>query len=106
MKKILSITTLSMLVFGGQSLFSAEEQPVKTEQDSTSDWEVTLKVKAAILADDSLSPSNRFVSISTEDGVVTITGKVSDRYQRNEIVKKAESVAGVKKVEDKMTISD
>ncbi len=106
MKKILSIITLSVLLFGGQSLLLADEEPAETEQDSTSDWEITLKVKAAILSDDSLSPSNRFVSISTTDGVVTITGKVSDRYQRNEILKKAESVSGVKKVEDKMTISD
>ena len=106
MKKILSITVLSLLFFGGQTILSADEEPAKTEQDSTSDWELTLKVKAAILSDDSLSPSNRFVSISTTDGVVTITGKVSDRYQRNEIVKKAESVLGVKQVEDKMTISD
>ncbi|MES2200169.1 MAG: BON domain-containing protein [Chlamydiota bacterium] len=106
MNKILPILVLSAMFFGGQGSLSAVDESVETEDESSSDWQITLKVKSAILADGSLSPSNRFVSVSTTDGVVTITGKVSDRYQRTEIVKKAESVAGVKKVVDKMTIGD
>jgi osmotically-inducible protein OsmY len=106
MKRNLSVLMLSFLCIGGQGVFAEEQKTVSTEDESSPDWQLTLKVKAAILGDDSLSPSNRFVSITTENGVVTITGKVTDRYQRNEIVKAAKKVPGVKGVEDKMTIED
>ncbi len=106
MKRNLSVLALSFLFIGGSGLFAEEQQVPAKEDQSTADWQITLKVKTAILADDSLSPSNRFVSITTENGIVTITGKVTDRYQRNEIVKTVQKVPGVKGVEDKMTLEN
>lgn len=108
MKKIFSVLVLSLLFISwNQNQAFAEYDSSSTEEQSESpDWKLTMKVKAAILGDDSLSPGNRFVSVSTTDGIVTITGKVSDKYQMHEIVKTAESVEGVKKVENQMTISD
>ena len=72
---------------------------------NSSDWQLTLKVKEAILSDSLLSPSNRFVSVSTTDGVVTLTGKVSSQEQMKQIIKKAEGISGVKRVDNQMTIS-
>ena len=110
MKKTLSTLALSALLvsFDQTPPVSNDEtkEPTQKEEQSTSpDWQITLKVKEAILSDSSLSPGNRFVSVSTTDGVVTLTGKVSDQYQINEIVKKAEGIAGVKSVVNKMTVS-
>jgi|GEM_PF-1235090 len=106
MKSIVYILGLSLSFASFTQLSAAGVTEKTAEQTDSPDWELTLKVKAAILADDTLSPSNRFVSISTTDGVVTISGKVSSKYQMHEIIKKAESVSGVKKVENQMTVSE
>ena len=110
MKKLLSILTICpLLVSWGDSNSSSQEETTDSmnqemQADQPADWEITLKVKTAILSDSSLSPGNRFVSVTTNDGVVTLKGKVSDRYQMNEIVKAAEKVEGVKKVDNQMSV--
>src|SRR5438132_11052106 len=44
------------------------------------------------------------VSASVKDGVVTLTGKVTMPYKRDEIEKRVAKVAGVQKVTDHITI--
>lgn len=75
-------------------------------QDSSSDWTVTTKVKAAILADTSISAFARFVSVNTTDGVVTLTGKVPTRDDAHKIVRIVKGVKGVRRVDNQMTISN
>jgi hyperosmotically inducible protein len=77
--------------------------PVRSEENSA-DWAITTKVKAAILSDTSISGSARFVSVSTTNGVVTLTGSVSSREDRDKIVRIANNVRGVKDVDNQMTI--
>ncbi len=74
-------------------------------QQQYSDSEITVRVKEAILTDGALSPSNRFVSVVTTNGVVTLTGSVSSSEQMTEIVNKAAAIPGVLRVDNQMTLS-
>lgn len=76
------------------------------DQSTPADWEITLHVKEALLTDGSLSAGNRFISVSTTNGVVTLTGTVSTRDQMNRIVRTVESVDGVTSVDNQLTISN
>ncbi len=69
------------------------------------DWQITTKVKAALMSDSVLSASARFVSVTTNNGVVTLTGTVHSRDEARHIERKVQSVAGVRKVDNQLTIS-
>ena len=104
MKKILSIMALCAL--SASCSQSQDSSPaVDHAKKMLSDSEITLKVKQVILMDGSLSPSNRFVSITTTNGVVVITGQVSNADQMQKIADKAKTVDGVKRVDNQMTLS-
>lgn len=75
------------------------------DQTDPADWKLTLKVKEAIMADNSIATSNSFVSVMTNDGVVTLTGSVSSQAQIDKIVKAAKSVDGVKSVDNQLVVS-
>ncbi|MBX9922514.1 MAG: BON domain-containing protein [Rhabdochlamydiaceae bacterium] len=104
MKKI--IPAIALCLFGVSCTQNQDGYSSKEANVDMKDSEITLKVKTVILADDALAPSNRFVSITTNNGVVVITGKVSNADQMRRIAKKAESVSGVKRVDNRMTLSD
>ena len=106
MKQILPVIALCLLgVSCNQSQDSAANYDSSSKQD-WSDTKITAKVKESILADNSLAPGNRFVSITTTNGVVVITGNVSSAEQMRKIAKKAEGVSGVRRVENQMVLSD
>lgn len=74
-------------------------------QETSADWAITTKVKAAIVADSTLSASARLVSVNTTNGVVTLTGTVPTKADSDRIVKIAKNVSGVKSVKNQMIIS-
>ncbi len=102
MKNILSVIALCLLSA------SCNQSPSATDyaKEQSADSVITIKVKEAILTDNSLSPSNRFVSVTTTHGVVVLTGNVSSKEQIEKIVRKAKSVSGVKKVDNQIVLSD
>ncbi len=55
------------------------------------------------MADGSLSASSRLVSITTNNGVVTISGNVASKADMRRIVRLAKEVNGVRKVDNQMT---
>lgn len=73
--------------------------------DQDSDWQITTRVKAALMADNSLSVSSRIVSVETTNGVVTLTGTVSSKEEYNHIERKVKSISGVRKVNNQLTIN-
>lgn len=79
----------------------AKNPPAK---ESGPDWEITAKVKALILGETAISVASRFVSVSTNHGVVTLTGEVTSRDDMDKIVNLARAVEGVKKVDNRMTV--
>lgn len=104
MKKLLLIPALCLLYVGcdsGNRMNNSQEQT----QETSSDWEITTKVKSAIMTDTSISASSRFVSVTTTDGEVTLTGEVSSEEDKNRIVEIVKEVSGVRNVDDQMTVS-
>lgn len=101
MKKMLPAIALCIL----NASCNQNSSSSKYAKEVWADSEITIQVKKAILTDSSLTPGNRFVSVTTDHGVVTITGDVSNISQMNQIVKKAEGVSGVQKVENQMSLS-
>ena len=77
---------------------------VKSE-DQSSDWSITTRVKSAIMTDTSIAAMARFVSVNTTNGVVTLTGSVASRDDRDKIVRIVKNVHGVKSVDNQITIS-
>lgn len=104
MKKILVIPAVCLLCFGCSHNDCCENNSVQT-QNNSADWEITTKVKTAIMSDTSISAGARFVSVNTTDGVVTLTGTVSSRSDRDKIGKIAKNVSGVVKVDNQIAVS-
>lgn len=109
MKKLLLIPAICLLCFSCNhdkecNNKACNNKPMKS-QEQPSDWSITTKVKSAIMTDSSISASARFVSVNTTKGVVTLTGNVPTRADRQKIVHIVKRVHGVNRVNDKMTIS-
>lgn len=68
------------------------------------DWQITGEVKKAIVTDGQLSMSSKRVSVTTNMGVVTISGTVSSRNDMNRIVSLAKAVPGVQSVDNQMSV--
>jgi hyperosmotically inducible protein len=105
MKKYLLIPALCLMCVGCNQAAHDDNEGSSSEEHSA-DWTITTKVKAAIMADVSLSASSRFVSVETTDGVVTLTGTVSTKTDKNRIGQIAKNVHGVKDVENDIEVSD
>lgn len=84
--------------------------PEKDSSDNNSvdksDWGITLRVKQALLSDSALSISSRFVNVTTNNGVVTLTGTVPSAREMSEIIYRIKNVEGVKKVNNQMRVSN
>ncbi len=63
---------------------------------------ITTKVKAALLKEPNLKSVD--VNVDTENGTVTLTGKVQSRADRERVLKIASSVEGVAGVKDGLTV--
>lgn len=76
----------------------------KTQSKDSPDWIITAKVKETIVMDGYLSTGSKLVSVTTNDGIVTITGNVGSKRDMYRIVKLARKVQGVSKVDNEMTV--
>ena len=68
-------------------------QPAGTQM---SDAGITSKIKAKYVADPEINPFN--ISVSTEEGVVYLTGRVHTQEDRDEAEKLARETEGVRRV--------
>ena len=68
-------------------------QPAGTQWD---DNVITTKVKTKLAADPQINPFN--ISVTTNEGIVTSTGRVKEQLQRTEAEKLARDTEGVKGV--------
>jgi len=82
----------------------------KTRQQSTvvaqaiDDTAITAKVKAALVAADSAAGAS--IDVETNQGKVTLTGKLPEREQINRAVRIAASVEGVKGVDNHLVAAN
>ena len=105
MKKLFLIPALCLMCVGCNQAAHNENMESSSEEHSA-DWSITTKVKAAIMGDISLPASARFVSVETTDGVVTLTGTVHSKADKNRIGQIAKNVHGVKDVENNIEVSN
>ncbi len=106
MKMLFLIPIVSLLCFSCNKEDSCENRSKPQSEQNSPDWEITTKVKAAILADTSISASARFVSVKTMNGTVTLTGSVPTREDQDKIVRIVKKVHGVDRVDNQLTISN
>lgn len=99
MNKFIKLTALSVfaLTLGSSSLAKGE-----TAGQYIDDATITTKVKAAMLNDSQLKPTQ--ISVETTQGTVKLTGAVDNKNQEAEAVKVANQVNGVKSVSDLLTL--
>jgi len=69
---------------------------------SIDDGTTTVKVKSALLTDPALKPLQ--ISVGTKDGVVTLAGAVDSQELKERATHIAQSVSGVKSVDNNLTI--
>ena len=104
MKKLLLIPVVCLLSFSCNHTHQKSNKSVQLQQQSA-DWLITTKIKVAIITDTSIAITARFVSVTTTNGVVTLTGSVSQRADKEKIDTIAKGVQGVKRVHNKIIIS-
>lgn len=75
-------------------------------QSQPSDWEITANVKKNLMSDNSLSSSARMISVTTNNGVVTLSGTVASSEENRKVVKMVKDVCGVKNVDNQLTIAN
>jgi osmotically-inducible protein OsmY len=81
---------------------------VQTRSNSTqpADWEITANVKKSLMADSSLSDSARMISVTTNNGVVTLTGTAASNEEMRKVVRIVNNVFGVTRVDNQLTVSN
>src|SRR5699024_6648091 len=73
-----------------------EDDESRTVGEAVDDTWITTKVKAELASTEDLASSG--ISVTTEDGTVTLSGTVDNNVAKKKAVAAAESVKGVKKV--------
>jgi osmotically-inducible protein OsmY len=122
MKKIVLLFSLALLVLGG---YAGTAQPGQTAPDNTgrnvrdrsgttltpgdqseneADRTLTQQIRQAVMADKSLSTTAKNIKIITVDGVVTLRGPVKSPQEKKTIETKAQQVAGVNKIDNKLEV--
>lgn len=93
----------SMLALGSVGLVSAAEMTspngetaMKSDQPTTDTW-ITTKVKSELATTDGVKSMD--ISVTTVDGLVTLTGVLASDVAVNKAVAAAQAVKGVKKVD-------
>lgn len=104
MKHLLLIPALCVVCFACTQNGQGEGAKNPSEAN-LQDWELTAQVKTAIITDDTISATARLVSVNSRDGVVTLSGKVPTKEDKDKIGEIVKAVPGVKKVDDQITVS-
>lgn len=92
------VLPLVMLAMAGCASTRTQESPAEYVDDSV----ITLKVKTAILADDTLKSSE--INVETFKGIVQLSGFVNSQADIQRAVAVAGDVGGVKSVKNDMQL--
>jgi BON domain len=95
-----SVVVVTGLLLLGSSLLMARPQ----DSASTEDSAITTAIQAKLFQDPSLKTQD--VQVSTQDGVVTLTGTVDSQEQRAAVDRIASMEQGVVKVIDSLSVND
>ncbi len=86
---------------GGQS----KETTATNHTEQNADWQITARAKAAIMSDSALSGSTHFIHVETNNGIVTLTGKVHSPDESRHIERKVRDLGGVRQVNNQLTLN-
>lgn len=75
-----------------------------TESKTESDRKIAQELRQAIMADRSLSNDAKNISISVNNGVVTLRGVVYNSQEKNTIEKKISSIRDIKRVDNQIEV--
>lgn len=76
------------------------------QSENDADRAITQAIRQNIVADSSLSANAQNVKIITVDGTVTLRGPVKSEKEKAYIVAQAQQIAGVKRVDDQLEITN
>ena len=76
------------------------------QSENDADRAITQAIRQNIVADSSLSANAKNVKIITVDGTVTLRGPVKSEKEKAYIVAQAQQIAGVKRVDDQLEITN
>ena len=79
-------------------------QTAGDQAENETDRKISANVREAVVADNSLSMNAHNVKIITKDGVVTLRGPVKTAGEKTSVAAKAQKVAGVKRVDNRLEI--
>lgn len=99
---VLSLGALALPAAHAADNASNNGKPKQSVGEYASDTVVTTKVKAAIVADKSLSALD--IAVETNNGVVTLTGTVATAAQSDAATHAARGVEGVKQVKNELKV--
>ena len=113
----LSLPLLAPTWVGAETAYDADNtgKNVRDREDRTvtpmdqsnrkEDLDVTASIRKALMDDDTLSTNGRNVKIITRDGIVTLRGPVDSDQERVAIARTAQSVAGVRRIDNQLEIN-
>jgi hyperosmotically inducible protein len=111
MKKILLLPAICALFVScngnsNNNLADANDMDqMQSNSEQPSDWDITTRVKKTIMSDNSLSAKARTISVTTNNGVVTLTGTVISKDESRRVVRMVKNVPGVTNVNNQLNVS-
>jgi len=78
----------------------------ENNQIQLSDNDITENVNRKLMNDNSLSSNARMISVTTNNGVVTLSGTVASQEESRKVFRMVKDVRGVRSVNNQLTISN
>ncbi len=113
--KLLLTSSLCFLLMGwsGPAFSNAMTMPATTDTDGTqrvapatnTDQTITSLVKDALMHDIRFAKDFSAFTVSTKDGVVTVSGKVADAVEKAAVAQVISTIPGVKSVDNKLEVA-
>ena len=103
--KIFCIIPILCLVCHGCVNIATPNNGQARGQQTAADYTLAANVKVAIVSDPSISATSRLVTVGANNGVITLSGQVANQADADTIVNIAKNVAGVKSVNNQMTVA-
>ncbi len=103
-KAILLIPVICSISLLGGCSKPKEDTKKKEQAQLNTDEAISRKVRNALKNEPTLSKTARKVTVSTLDGVVTLSGNVTSNNERRSVIKIAKTVPGIKRIRDQMVL--
>ena len=83
-----------------------EAAPTAQDQPATeADIKIVQEIRQAVVKDEALSTGARNITIVSREGDVTLRGTVEDQTEKELLAARAQQVAGVRRVDNQLTVT-